>query len=255
MVAVGHIVYFLLRANFMQRYALNRRVREQTAEIRKLAHSLISIQEQERKRIGQDIHDELGQILTGLRMELDRLQLIGDSGFLEKDRVLEGLNSASRLLDAVHTSINLILSKLRPPELENQSFSAALEVLISRVKNQCPTNISLGCTVEMDWLHSAQSTSLYRIIQESLTNIARHSEASEASIRFDWVEGGLRLQIRDNGKGFDPDLAGRSSRFGILGIKERARWLGGNYKIDSTPGNGTCVTVVLQKDRLMEEGE
>ena len=245
-VAVGHVVYTLLRANFLQHRSLDRRVAEQTSHIRELAASLLSTQERERRRIGHDLHDEFGQILTGLHMELERLDLIVGKPVIEPGRIQESLATSYDLLDAMHASFDQILRELRHPNFDGGvTFIEAVERLAAGVAARHGLVCDVIADAPVEGFSTQQATALYRIIQESLTNVARHARASQVVITLKQEDEHLRLTIADDGRGFDAVAAASEVRFGLAGITERSQWLGGDCMIDSTPGAGTTVAVTI----------
>lgn len=245
-VAVGHVVYFLLRENFFQRLTLDRRVAEQTHEIRELADRLISIQERERRRIGRDIHDESGQILVGLRMELDRIGLVAERPAADPAQIKEGIALCQELLDRLHVSYDHILRALHPPTLRDGSgLAAAAAKLSSNLQNQHRIRCEVQASASMNELNEESATALYRILQESLTNTVKHSAAKNVSIRMNREGNRFLLVIRDDGMGFDPETVGTKERFGLSGIKERARWLGGSCRVVSAPGRGSTIEIAI----------
>ena len=244
-VAVGHVVYFLLQLNFMHRFLLDRRVQEQTEEYRRAARALISIQEKERERIGRDIHDELGQLLSGLRMEIDRLQIVSGEEQQDNAKIMESAALSQQLLDEVYKSLDLVLNALLPPALQQGDLPAALRNMIQKYGKW--HNLACSFSYHGAYPESSEEISLaiYRIIQESLTNIIKHAHARKVSVELHCEPDNLRIVIDDDGRGFDTALTGRHNRFGLLGIRERTQWLNGHVVINSIPGKGTSTTVTI----------
>jgi signal transduction histidine kinase len=245
-VIVGHLVTTLLRSNFRQQRALERmtvglerRVAEQTAELVSLASNLVNVQEQERRRIAREIHDELGQTLTGLRMELEHLRRSAGPG----TPLAEGFGRAAGLLDSVHDALDRVLTALRPKVLDTRGLTAALESLLGAMQRTHRVECRLQVGVDEERLSPEQTIALYRIAQEALTNAARHARASHVELLLDEAPGGMRLTLSDDGQGFDPAQAEHHGRLGLLGIRERSRLLGGRCNVHSRPGSGTRVEV------------
>jgi len=245
-VTVGHVVTALLRSNFRQRRALERltvglerRVAGQTAELVGLASNLANVQEQERRRMAREIHDELGQALTALRMELEHLRRGAGPG----TPLAEGFGRAAGLLDSVHDSLDRVLTALRPKVLDTRGLVAALESLAGTLQRVHRLECHLELGIDEERLDPEQTIALYRIAQEALTNAARHSRATRVEVRLEETAAGMRLTVQDDGQGFDPTAVAGGARLGLLGIRERSRLLGGHCTVHSRPGAGTRIQV------------
>ena len=249
-IAVGHVVFVLLRANFLQRRALDQlrrglegRVAEQTTQLQDLARNLASVQEEERIRISREIHDELGQTLTGLRMELESLE--GAAAVATPDRGLlaDGFARAGDLVTSLHDAVGAVLNALRPALLDSRGLIAALEALARDLGRKTGASCTVTCGLDEEALSQEQSIALYRVVQEALTNVARHARARTVAISLDADAAGATLEIRDDGVGFDPQAAAARGRFGMIGIRERARLVDGQCVVTSSVGQGTSITV------------
>ena len=212
---------------------------ESRQQLRDLAAHAERAMENERKRIAREIHDGLGSLLTAMKMDLSLLRMETAEPTRE---FRQRLYSMQRILeDAVRTTRH-IASELRPAVL-NLALLAAVEWLAENFRQRSAIASSIEACGEIP-LSDARATALFRIIQESLTNIARHAHASEASINIAQEDGQLRLAIADNGCGFDPTAIGSQS-FGLLGISERLEALAGNLVIDSAPGRSTTLHITM----------
>ncbi len=212
---------------------------ESRQQLRDLAAHAERAMENERKRIAREIHDGLGSLLTAMKMDLSLLRMETAEPTRE---FRQRLYSMQRILeDAVRTTRH-IASELRPAVL-NLGLLAAVEWLAENFRQRSAIACSIEACGEIP-LSDARATALFRIIQESLTNIARHAHASEASINIAQEDGQLRLAIADNGCGFDPTAIGSQS-FGLLGISERLEALAGNLVIDSAPGRSTTLHITM----------
>ena len=193
------------------------------------------MREEERKRISREIHDELGQILTALRMDVSLARL-------NYGELMERLQSVTHLVDRTINIARNITSSLRPDALD-LGIVAALEWLAENFSEH--TNIP--CEVKVDngnfILSEFAATAVFRIIQESLTNIARHAAATTVGIIATQSESQLCFEVRDNGKGFDLYSVSSKKSFGLIGIRERVAILEGDLVIDSELGRGTSVLV------------
>ncbi|HZX33311.1 MAG TPA: sensor histidine kinase [Rhodocyclaceae bacterium] len=196
--------------------------------------------EQERRSIAREIHDELGQLLTALKMECSLLRRqYPDDPLLQKK--IETMRS---LLDNTIGVVRHVVSNLRPPALDHGIIPA-----IEWLAEDFSLRWEMPCRLELDaddiLLDDTRATALFRIIQESLTNVARHAAASEVVISLGRQESLLRLTILDNGCGFDPAVVAKKPGFGLQGMRERALAFDGTMRVASAPGAGTAVTVVI----------
>ncbi|GAB3192583.1 PAS domain-containing protein [Hydrogenophaga aquatica] len=206
--------------------------------LRVLAARRDSAREEERKRIAREIHDELGQMLTAFRLDIATLKF--EHG--RKDPAVA--QRCQKLIDMTDQTIQVvrnIASALRPASLD-MGMSAALEWLANEFQARTGVPCQLRISPTLGTFNEEQSTAVFRIVQESLTNVARYAQATEVGIELKPSSAGCTMSIRDNGKGFDPDGV-RSRSFGLMGIRERALMLGGDARIDSVPGHGTTVEV------------
>ncbi|MBI5652326.1 MAG: sensor histidine kinase [Chloroflexi bacterium] len=210
------------------------------AQLRLLAAHLQSAREEERTRIAREIHDEIGTLMTAIKMDL--AFLVRENGSLKSPASLhEEINATTKLVDDAIESVHHIARELRPGVLDHLGLRAALEWQMQefqeRAKIECQFDSNLD---ELD-LDSARATAVFRIMQETLTNVARHANATRVTANLRQENHSLVLEVRDNGKGFSdaPD----TNRFGILGMRERAHVFGGEVAIHGSPGQGTIVTV------------
>ena len=212
-------------------------LRASSEQLRNLAARLLSIREEERTRIAREVHDELGQSLTAVKMDLSWLAgrlSPGDGPLLGRIR------STLQLADSTLQSVRRISTELRPGVLD-LGLAAALEWQVrefqARTGIRCRLRLSGQEVVAPD-----VSTALFRILQEALTNVARHAGATRAEVVLKKQPDTLVLQIRDNGRGFNPANSSSSKSLGLLGMRERSAILGGRVDLSSAPGKGTRVT-------------
>jgi signal transduction histidine kinase len=224
---------------------LDAQVEEQTREIRRLADNLVTIQEGERTRIAREVHDELGQVLTALRLALDHgRQLVAHPG-QDPARIDGALVESGRLLDRVHQAVADVLNELRPGGLERLGLSEAIESLGREVCRRRGIRWHFRSELADDALPTGHAVALYRIVQEALTNVTRHARAASIEASLDEREGALHLHLVDDGIGFDAEGARTDGHFGLLGMRERARLLHGTVLLESRPGLGTRLHVSL----------
>lgn len=201
--------------------------------------------EEERAHIAREIHDELGQYLTALRMDAAMLEL----GLAhDNPRAAQRLGSMKALIDETIQSVRRVASTLRPTALD-LGLESGIEWLVDdfqeRSRIACVLQVCERGLPEVD---DTRATLVFRILQEALTNVARHADARTAAITLDVHDGALRLQVRDDGRGFDPGTPGERRTFGLLGMHERAMVFGGGLRIDSAPGRGTTVLLSVPLD-------
>ncbi len=203
---------------------------------------VITAQEDERQRIARELHDSTSQSLTSLMVGMRALSDTCDSPAL-RHHADELRAIAAQTLDEVH---NLAL-QLRPSVLDDLGLPAAIERYVADCQRRYPLHIDLAIHgLENERLPAEVETALYRIVQESLTNVARHARAATASVLIERRNGVVRAIIEDDGRGFDPEAVGKAEqRLGLYGIRERAELLGGRLTIESEPGHGTSLFVEI----------
>lgn len=230
------------------RAQLEARVQVRTAELsaaheslRRLASHLSTLREEERAHIARNIHDDLGASFTALQLDLNwlRRQLAGEPPLqAHLDRMLEVTQTA---MDATRR----ILNDLRPVVLDHLGLWAALETLLQDLQARSGLRCRYLCPpdTERRRLEPAAEIAVYRIVQELLTNVQRHARARSVSVSAVWGEDGLLLAVEDDGVGMQ--LPETRQTFGILGMRERARAIGGDLELDSAPGAGMCARLRL----------
>ncbi len=211
-------------------------------QLRDLTQRLVELQETERRFIASELHDDVGQSLTGLKLALEIAE--SQTG-LERQKTLE---SARGMISELSARIRSLSLDLRPAMLDDFGLFAALEWLFERYTRQTQILIKHNVNfLEEQRFAKAVETAAFRIIQESLTNAARHAGVNEVEVEIHAADV-LEVMIRDAGQGFDParvEVDGYQSS-GISGMRERARWLGGDFEIASSPGAGTMVRAVFR---------
>jgi len=216
------------------------RLDESYRAIRELTGHLQNIREEERTHIAREIHDELGQQLTVLKMDVSWLnKKIGSSD----DAIKEKMKSLLAMLDETVKSVRRISSELRPSLLDDLGLIAAIEWQLAEFEKRSGIRTNFISSGEEITLSESVKTALFRILQESLTNVARHSGAKNVEILFVREADSCILSIADNGRGYNKEKAADIRTLGILGMKERTSMIGGTYEIVSILGKGTTVTV------------
>jgi signal transduction histidine kinase len=225
-----------------QRKEAEQEVRESRQQLRELTAFLESVREEERTRVAREVHDELGQILTALKLNVGWL-----SAKLEEQGhpLAEKATALAGIADEAIASARTVAASLRPKMLDDLGLAAAIEWQAGEFEKR--TGIS--CTVHLDHeepaLDGNRASAVFRILQESLTNVARHAAATEVNIALKLRRNMLLLRVQDNGQGFDPAETRKRKSFGLLGMTERALMLKGKAKVRTAPGKGTEVSVLV----------
>lgn len=233
-------VRLILANNITDKYIAEEKLKESYEAIRELTGHIQNIREEERSHIAREIHDELGQQLTVLKMDVSWLNKKVGQG----DTVVAGkLKSLAEMIDGTVKTVRRISSELRPSLLDDLGLVAAIDWHLKEFGRRSGIE-TLFNEPEYD-LHIPEKfkTGLYRIFQEALTNVARHSGASSVKVILEEKDDNLVLCIEDNGKGFDMQKTKGRRTLGILGMKERSMMMGGFYEISSQPGQGTIITI------------
>ncbi|MGE4505792.1 MAG: PAS domain S-box protein [Desulfovibrionaceae bacterium] len=210
-------------------------------KLRAVSGSVLAGQERERAAIARRLHDELGQVLTALRMDAvwikDRL---GDSD----PRLAERARAMCELVDSTISDVRSIATRLRPAVLDDLGLLDAMEWYTSDFEKR--TRIPCDFTHRgVDEVPEALATAAYRVLQEALTNVARHAEASAVEVALLQTEQTLELSVQDDGRGFDPAAPSQGRTLGLAGMLERANLTGGELEIRSRPGRGTTIRLRL----------
>jgi PAS domain S-box-containing protein len=221
-------------------------------ELRRLAAHLQSARETERTSIAREIHDELGQDLTGLKMDLALLEdmVIEHVRPPALTEMIDRITSMSELLNATVQSVRKIISELRPVLLDKLGLLAAIEWQAEEFQNR--TGIACDCFVTADdsAFERDCATAVYRIFQESLTNVLRHAGATRVSVTFGKEDDVYELEIRDNGCGIDQEAMSKSKSFGLIGMRERALLFNGTVTVRGEHGKGTTVRLTIPESGL-----
>src|SRR5260221_1190691 len=215
--------------------------------IRHLTDHLQHIREEERIHIAREIHDELGQQLTVMKMDLSWLNkklLPGDEFGRQK---LKGLID---MLDGTVKTVRRISSELRPSLLDDMGLVAAMEWQLNEFEQRSGIKTSLSVPGVERQLPDSIRTGLFRIFQESLTNVVKHAHANHVRVNLQHTGDKIILSIEDDGKGYDKKKATGKRTLGILGMRERTLMMGGEYEINSSPGKGTTVLVAIPGQNL-----
>lgn len=217
-------------------HKLNSELKDSSEQMKRLAAHLQSAREQERKRIALEIHDELGQQLTNFKFQLKRCS---DEFGAENQEIREKTNSLSELVSEMIKTVRRIATELRPGVLDEFGLVAAIEWQSQEFMKNTRIKTVLNKTIEDVQIDEDKATAVFRIFQETLTNIARHSEATEVQIALGCNDNLLMLEVQDNGKGATETQLRNSRSLGVLGMRERAEIFGGSLAIIGIEGHGT----------------
>ena len=225
----------------------------QSRQLRALAARLQAAREEERTIVARELHDELGQTLTALKLDLAWIR-----SKLHDDEALIGrLDSSVALVTRAIGWMRKTCTELRPGVLDDLGLAAAIEWQAGEFESHSGIHVQVRVPESEPVLSGDQSTALFRILQEALTNVARHSRAGAVEVSLHVKDGLLTLAVNDDGVGFAGDMLSKKNSFGLLGMRERALVLGGELRITSAPNQGTkiSVSIPVQTDRKVDQRE
>lgn len=211
-----------------------------TRDNRRLTRRLIELQEQERRYLARELHDEIGQCITAIHADAAAIR---DAGAAQRP-VREGAEAIMQVAGNIKQLVRGMLQRLRPATLDRLGLQPALRELVADFRERHP-DVRCTLTVNADdrTLDDEHAITLYRAVQEGLTNVARYAQAAQVAIDLKVpAVGDVELRLRDDGRGFDPAAV---SGFGLSGMRERVQVLGGQYRLDSAPGQGTRIYIRL----------
>ena len=219
---------------------IEEKLNQTNERLHSLTEHLHNIREEERKRISREIHDELGQLLTAIKIDLSRLSL---NPTKTVDEISTEIDIMLKLVDRSIKSVKEIATELRPGILDQLGLTASIDWQLkefqARTKIKCKSNLE----DELIDLSTDKATAMFRMFQETLTNIARHSGATEVKVSLKVINGNILLEIKDNGKGITADEINNPKSLGLIGMKERAYLIGGKLEIKGFCNKGTKVTI------------
>jgi PAS domain S-box-containing protein len=243
-VVSGKKLFTVILRDITERKRAEMELNDSRERLRRLSAALQEVREEEKTRIARELHDELGQALTSLKMDLEEIiaQLApGQADALNRAQAMRSL------LDGTVASVRRIATELRPLMLDDLGLISTIEWLAHDFAGRTGIGVELDLPGPELAVEPSLSTALFRVLQESLTNIARHAGANRVEVRLDCSGSEIRLHVQDNGKGIDPAPTGRSRSFGLLGMRERASMVGGELVIESSPGAGTSIRMIVPR--------
>ncbi|MBY0572799.1 MAG: PAS domain-containing sensor histidine kinase [Undibacterium sp.] len=233
--------YTVIFRDISERKIAQEKLAQYHSQLSQLSSALQSIREEERKHIARELHDDLGQLLAALRMDLSLLHR--DTNLSDQSGLT--LSSMDQLLLTSITTLRRIASDLRPRALDEGGLYFALQNLQKEFSQRHNIQCHLVADEELLVLDDERSTAIFRSVQESLTNVARHAKASQVEIIFTRSGSQLNLQIKDDGSGIEEGAMNKSRSFGLIGMRERIRALNGELAVKSAPGTGTEIQISI----------
>jgi PAS domain S-box-containing protein len=229
-----------------------RKYRKLAGELRRLSQHERTVRDGERARIARELHDELGQTLTALNMDLHWLK---GRAWRDADVTLNRIASMCELMDKTLQSIHRICADLRPALLDDCGLVAAIEWQVQDFEARTGIRCRVSVGPDFPGLKTEQNLAVFRILQEAMTNIARHAHATEVSITLDSKRGSVVLQVTDNGVGISEEATRGPDALGLAGMRERALRWGGHVEITGRPGKGTRLLLQLPVTPDNAEGQ
>jgi len=217
-------------------FRLQQRARAAEREMRELSQKLVQAQEAERKRLSLELHDQVGQMLTAIRMEISNLGRIGPN---DPELFREHVQQAKKVAEGAMKTVRDLAMGLRPSMLDDLGLGPAVEWLCREFSRTSSIPADVTVQGSLARLTDEQKTGLFRVVQESLTNVMRHARASRVEVRLTESAGRLELVVQDDGRGIQNGKGRRG--LGLLGMEERIRELGGVFCVESAPGAGTRI--------------
>lgn len=242
-------LYTVMLRDVTERVKTENSLRASQDELQRLSANIQNVREQEKTHIARELHDDLGQQLTALKMDLSMLA----SALKDIDAPAE-LHARTQamhgLIDATVASVRRIAADLRPVMLDDLGPVPAIEWLINEFKKRYGIDVVMHLHQHDFDFNAAGGTALFRIVQEALTNVARHAEAKLVTVQLTREENQCVVRISDDGKGVEHDAIHKDRSFGLLGIRERTRLFGGTVSIDTAPGRGFSMMVSMPLEAI-----
>jgi PAS domain S-box-containing protein len=237
----GKHFYTVILRDVTERVRAENELRASREEIKEMALAANRVREQEKSRIARELHDELGQALTALKIDVVWMKQNLSAPTAE---LASKLTEMQLLVDGTVAATRRISADLRPLVLDDLGLAAAAEWLAQNFTQRTGVHCELAMAAQLE-LQEPYATAVFRVLQESLTNIAKHANATQVEVTLAPEDPHVVLTVHDNGQGFDPAAPRKAGSFGLMGLRERAELLGGEVTVESTPGKGTRVELRL----------
>ena len=244
----GQITHFLaIKEDITERKRLDTALNHSEEQLRKFASHLLNVREDEKTALAREIHDDLGQILVALKIDTGLLKnkVVKSNPSIDSEEITVKFDNIVTLIDDTIKTARRIMNGLRPEVLEINGFVSAATSYLREFEDRYHINCEFISEISDIEMNFQQSLAFFRILQEALNNVAKHSKATLVKINHSNRSGKLILEISDNGIGFDKNISGRQDSYGMIGMKERVILLDGELEIISEVGHGTCVRVKI----------
>lgn len=244
-------LYTVMLRDITARVKAENAQRKSREELRELSANLQNVREEEKTRIARELHDDLGQQLTALKMDLSSVEQALET--TAEPEILQQLRGMRRLIDVTVASVRRIAADLRPVMLDDLGLIPAIEWLANDFTNRYGIDVERDIEVGDMHFAPAGATTLFRIVQEALTNVARHAEATVVELTVRIEAGACVVQVADNGRGATASTPSAEKSFGLLGIRERAYMLGGTVEIHTSDGKGFALVVTFPSAAVQQQ--
>ena len=215
--------------------------RQMQEDLRRLSTQVLRVQEEERNRISRELHDEIGQALTAIHVHLT---LASRQMGVGTKICTHAIGTALRVLEETMESVHRFARELRPQMIEDLGLVPTLRSYLKAFGQRTSLRVGFRACKAAEKIGNNQKAALYRVLQESLTNVSKHADAKQVMVTLRAIKKRICMEIKDNGKGFEVAKSpNRKSRLGLLGMQERMRLLGGDFGVHSKPGQGTMIRV------------
>lgn len=214
-------------------------------KLRGLAHQILSAQEEERRLISRELHDEVVQTLVGINVQLASL---GHAASVGTKALRTKIASTQRLVEKSVSAVHQFARELRPSVLDDLGLIPALRAYMKTMADRKKIRIELTAAASVETLDDRGRSVLYRVAQEAITNVSRHAQATLVTVSIKKAQGAVRMEVHDNGRSFNVEKtigSKTNKRLGLLGMRERVEMVGGTLTIESAPGHGTTVCAYI----------
>jgi PAS domain S-box-containing protein len=246
-------LYTVMLRDVTERMKADEALRRSREELRELSANLQNVREEEKSRIARELHDDLGQQLTALKMDLSSVEAALDDASPPIAEIVGRLHSMRALVDRTVASVRRIAADQRPVMLDDLGLLPAVDWLADDFTNRYGVEVERRIDSGEIAFTPHAATALFRIVQEALTNVARHADASRVTLDMNIEAENVILTITDDGRGSPATDAQRGKSFGLIGMRERARMLGGSVSVRTAGGEGFAVTVTLPLRAVQHE--